>query len=114
MPQLTGVEGTALGGILIFLGWVLKLAFDSIKKYKRGGSDEDLKSLIQNVSKVVEHNNEISEELMLYLKTRDAGKDADNKHYAEQLNRMEDKIDNVQKTVSEHYTSCKTTCFKFK
>jgi hypothetical protein len=88
MPQLTGVEGTVLGGILIFLGYVLNLV---IPKKKKGG--DTLEALVQGVAKVVDKNASISEELLLYLKTRDAGKDVENIHYAEQLNRIEGKLD---------------------
>jgi hypothetical protein len=109
MPQLTGLEGTVLGAILIFLGYVIKVVWS-----KRGGGDSNaaMKTLIETSIKASEKSAEATNELILYMKTRDASKDASNEAYAKQLDRIEVKIDDNTKTLDEHCTRCKSTCLK--
>jgi hypothetical protein len=120
MPQLNGLEATALGGILIFVGWIFKYAIDYRKSKGKGKSEDgSIKTIIENNSKAMERQaqasdrqTDVTNELILYLKTRDAGKDTEDKYYGEQLNRIEEKVDKLNENANEHYTCCKSTCLK--
>jgi hypothetical protein len=92
-----------------FAGAVVKGLYDFLKS-RKGGNTNELQTILVNNTKAIERLTEVNNQLFLYIKTRDAGKDVEQVYLKEQLDSIEGKIDKLQESQTKHISNCKLIC----
>lgn len=115
MPQqISWPEFGIVGAVLTFIITIffkLPDVIKAVKKSKEGDFEgESLKIIIENNNRAMEKQAQATNELILYLKTRDAGSDAEREQQSKQLDRIEEKLDKHIEEFRDHYNKCNIKC----